>query len=271
MGCGERSGHGSGSRTCTHVSALRRRLAAAVPSSGSRVARSGGGYRLVLAEDEVDAGLFRSLAARGRQAARAADITAAASLFTRALGLWRGAALADVVGLCPRLAGDAAGLEELRAGVSEERVECDLMLGRHGDVAAEGPGLVAEFPLRERLAGQLMVALWRCGRRGEALATFDSTRRVLAKELGLDPGPALTQIQARVLADDPPLAIPARPTPLPARGRGGTPSPASALPPSTPALQPCRLPVAARGLVVRTQPMAYDPSHEKVLWHGPRR
>jgi len=193
----------------THVSALRRRMAAALPSGGSAVVRSGGGYRLVLAQDEVDAGLFRSLTARGRRAARAADSAAAAGLFTQALRLWRGPALADVLGLCPRLAGDAAELEELRAGVLEERVECDLTLGQHADVAAEGPRLVAEFPLRERLAGQLMVALWRCGRRGEALATFDSTRRVLATELGLDPGPELARIHAKVLADDPSLAVPA--------------------------------------------------------------
>ena len=206
---GEEWSRERGQNLHTHVSALRRRMAAALPSGGSRVVRSGGGYRLALAEDEVDAGLFRALAARGRQAARAGDIPSAADLFTQALRLWRGPALADVLGLCPRLAGDAAGLEELRAGVLEERVECDLMLGRHGDVVAEGPALVAEFPLSERLAGQLIVALWRSGRRGEALATFDTTRRVLATELGIDPGPELARIHALVLADDASLAIPA--------------------------------------------------------------
>jgi DNA-binding SARP family transcriptional activator len=194
----------------THVSTLRRLLAAGESGQGgSRVVRSGGGYQLVLADTEVDAGLFRSLTGQGRRAARSGDITAAAGLFSQALGLWRGAALADAVGLCPRLVGDAAGLEELRAGVVEERVECELALGRHGEVAAEAPGLVAQFPLRERLAGQLMVALYRCGRRGEALAVFDSVRRVLAAELGLDPGPELAQIQAKVLVDDPTLVLPA--------------------------------------------------------------
>jgi predicted ATPase len=162
----------------------------------------------VAAQTEVDAGLFRSLAGQGRAAARAGQVTGAAELFGQALGLWRGAALADVVGLCPRLAGDAASLEELRAGVVEERLECDLALGRHAEVAAEGPGLVAAFPLRERLAGQVMVALYRCGRRGEALAVFDTTRRVLAQELGLDPGPELTGLQAKILADDPSLTTP---------------------------------------------------------------
>src|SRR5262245_36416962 len=115
----------------THVSALRRLLAAAEPGRGGlRVVRSGGGYRLVAAEAEVEAGWFRSRAGQGREAARAGEVTAAAGLFARALGLWRGAALADVVGWCPRLVGDAASLEELRAGVVEERLECDLALGR---------------------------------------------------------------------------------------------------------------------------------------------
>jgi DNA-binding SARP family transcriptional activator len=191
----------------THVSALRRRLEAAEPGRGrARLMRSGGGYRLVLNETELDAALFRSLAARGRAAAQAGDATGAVGFFSTALGLWRGAALADVTELCPRLAGDAVGLDEQRARVLEERIECDLTLGRHGEVAAEGPGLITEFPWRERLAGQLMVALWRCGRRGEALAVFDTTRRMLAQELGLDPGPELVQLHAKVLADDPALA-----------------------------------------------------------------
>src|SRR5262245_4576769 len=206
---GEEGSRERGQNLHTHVSALRRLLAAGQPGhDGARVVRSGGGYRPVAAEAEVDAGLFRSLARRGREAARAGEVTSAAELFGQALGLWRGAALADVVGLCPRLVGDAASLEELRAGVVEERAECDLALGRHAEVAAGAPGLAAAFPLRERLAGQLMVALYRCGRRGEALAVFDITRRVLARELGLDPGPDLAGLQAKVLADDPSLAPP---------------------------------------------------------------
>jgi len=194
----------------THVSALRRLLAAAEPGRDtSRLQRSGGGYRLDLSSAEVDAGLFQSRAARGRSAASDGDMTAAATCFAEALALWRGPALADVAGICPRLAGDAASLEDLRTAVLEERVECDLALGRHAEVAAEGPGLVARFPLRERLAGQVMVALWRAGRRGEALSLFDSARRTLAAELGIDPGPELARLHAKVLADDPSLAAPA--------------------------------------------------------------
>jgi DNA-binding SARP family transcriptional activator len=102
--------------------------------------------------------------------------------------------------LCPRLAGEAARLEEARLAAVEERVGADLALGRHGEVGGELAGLVAEFPLRERLAGLLMTALYRCGRRGEALAVYDNTRRVLAEELGLDAGPELAGLQAQVLS-----------------------------------------------------------------------
>ena len=193
---------------------LRRRLTVLEPEpepeqGGTRLARAGTGYRLILGPGELDVTVFGDLAGRGRETARAGDAAAARELFGQALGLWRGAALADAAPLCPRLAGEAARLEELRLAVTEERVGCDLMLGRHGEMAGELAGLAAEFPLRERLAGLLMTALYRCGRRGEALAAFEAARRVLAGELGLDPGPELAGLQAQVLADDPVLAAPA--------------------------------------------------------------
>jgi DNA-binding SARP family transcriptional activator len=188
---------------------LRRRLAALESGGGARLARAGSGYRLVLGPGELDVEAFRELAGRGRAAAGAGDVAGARELSVQALGVWRGAALADAAPLCPRLAGEAARLEELRLAVAEERIGYDLGLGRHGEVAAELAGLVGEFPLRERLAALLMTALYRCGRRGEALAVYDATRQVLAGELGLDPGPELAGLQAQVLADDPALAAPA--------------------------------------------------------------
>jgi len=190
---------------------LRRRLEQAEPGrGGARLARAGGGYRLALGPGELDVAAFTTLAGRGREAARAGDTAAARDLFGQALGFWRGPgpALADAAPLCPVLAGEAARLEDARTAVVEERVTCDLALGRHGEVVAELAGLVAQFPLRERLAGLLMTALYRCGRRGEALAIYDTARRVLAEELGLDPGPELARLQAQVLADDPALAAP---------------------------------------------------------------
>ena len=189
---------------------LRRRLAALEPGKGgARLARAGAGYRLTLGPGELDVAVFRDLARLGREAARAGDAAGARELLGQALGVWRGAALADAVPLCGRLAGEAARLEEARLAVTEERIGCDLALGRHGEVAGELAGLVAEFPLRERLAALLMTALYRCGRRGEALAVYDAARRVLGGELGLDPGPELAGLQAKVLADDPALAAPA--------------------------------------------------------------
>jgi DNA-binding SARP family transcriptional activator/tetratricopeptide (TPR) repeat protein len=191
---------------------LRQRLTALEPvKGGTRLVRTGAGYRLALEAGELDVEVFRDLASRGREAARAGDAAGARELFGQALELWRGAALADAAPLCPRLAGEAAPLEEARLAVTEERIRCDLALGRHGEVAEELARLVAEFPLREKLAGLLMTTLYRCGRRGEALAVYDHTRRVLAGELGLDPGPELAGLQARVLADDPALAAPAPP------------------------------------------------------------
>jgi DNA-binding SARP family transcriptional activator/tetratricopeptide (TPR) repeat protein len=206
----------------SQVSALRRRLEQAEPGGGGRLARAGAGYRLVLGSDELDVVVFRDLAGRGQEAARAGDAAAARELLGQALGVWRGTALADAAQLCPRLAGEAARLEEARAAVVEERVGCDLVLGRHAEVVGELAGLVVQFPLRERLAGLLMTALYRCGRRGEALAVYDTARLVLAEELGLDPGPELARLQTQVLADDPALAAPAL-APLWSAGAGVVP------------------------------------------------
>ncbi|HEV2377443.1 MAG TPA: BTAD domain-containing putative transcriptional regulator, partial [Streptosporangiaceae bacterium] len=190
---------------------LRLRLAALEPGpgpgrGGARVARVGGGYRLVLGAGELDVAVFADLARRGREAARAGDTATARELLAQALGVWRGQPLSDAAPLCERLAGEAARLEEERLAVLEERIGCDLALGRHGEAAGELAALVAQFPLRERLAALLITALYRGGRRGEALTVFDATRRVLAEELGLDPGPELAGLQAKVLADDLALA-----------------------------------------------------------------
>jgi DNA-binding SARP family transcriptional activator/tetratricopeptide (TPR) repeat protein len=219
---------------------LRRRLAALEPDQdAARLVRAGAGYRLVLGPGELDAGTFGDLAGRAREAARAGDIAGARELSGRALGVWRGAALADAAPLCPRLAGEAARLEELRLAVVEERIGYDLALDRHAEVAGELAGLVEEFPLRERLAALLMTALYRCGRRGEALAVFDTARRVLAEQLGLDPGPELAGLQARMLADDPALAAPAPAVP------GGTAPPQAAGAGVAPGVVPRQLPAGA--------------------------
>ena len=214
---------------------LRRRLAAVEPGGGARLARAAAGYRLALGPGELDVAVFRELAGRGRDAARAGDAERARELFGQALGVWRGAALADTAGLCARLGGEAARLEEARLAVVEERIGCDLALGRHGEVAGELAGLVEQFPLRERLAVLLITALYRCGRRGEALAAYDATRRVLADQLGLDPGPELAGLQAQVLADDPALAAPTASSPAGVAGSAEAAAGAGVVPRQLPA------------------------------------
>jgi len=191
----------------SRIWALRRLLEETEPGRGaSRLVRSGDGYLLELDPGGLDVQQFRLLSGQGREAVRVGDMGNAAALFREALSLWRGAALYDVAPFSGRLAGEAASLEEARASVVEDRLDCDLALGRHGELVAELTTLVGQYPLRERLAGQLMVTLWRCGRRGEALAVFARTRQILAGELGLDPGPELRELHARVLSDDPGLA-----------------------------------------------------------------
>lgn len=212
----------------SRISALRRLLEEAEPGrGGARVVRSGDGYLLRLDPACLDVREFTALAERARGTARAGDTARAAALFREALALWRGPALEDAAPCCPWLAGEAARLEEARAAVVEDWVECDLALGRHGEAVTEIASLAEAFPVRERLAGQLMVALWRCGRRGEALAAYDRTRRVLAAELGLDPGPELRRLHAQLLADDPSLAAPAAGTGpfLAGPARGTMPAP----------------------------------------------
>jgi predicted ATPase len=131
-----------------------------------------------------------------------------------ALGLWRGPALSEFV--YDEIAqGAIARLEEERASVLEDRVEADLACGRHGELVAELEAAVAAEPLRERLRGQLMVALYRSGRQADALRQFQEARRVLSDQLGLDPGSELRRLEAAILAQDTaldgPPAVPAAP------------------------------------------------------------
>jgi DNA-binding SARP family transcriptional activator len=193
-----------------HVYQLRRRLATAEPGGDSRLARAAHGYRLALHEDDLDAAVFSTLATEGRRLAAADHYAAAAQLLGRALDQWRGPALADVAQLSPRLAAEAARLDELRIAVAETWVECHLATSQHSEVLAELIALARTFPLRERLAGQLMLALYRSARRSEALAVFDRTRRLLGSDLGLDPGPMLAALHLQILRDDPDLLSPGR-------------------------------------------------------------
>jgi DNA-binding SARP family transcriptional activator len=190
-----------------YVSHLRRALAAPPPGgSAAELVWQPPGYRLVIDPAALDLHRFEGLVEEGRAALAAGDAAAAAERLRRALALWRGPALADLTELAP-LAAEAAVLEERRLAAVEDRVEADLLLGRHAEVVAELEALTAEHPLRERLRAQRMLALYRSGRPAEALAVYDDSRRTLLRELGVEPSPLLQQLQRAILSGDPHLGL----------------------------------------------------------------
>ena len=174
------------------------------------------GYQLAVDPDAVDLTQFEQLAELGRRQLASGDPAAAAGTLRRALGLWRGAALADVADL-PFGQAAAVRLAERRLAVVEDRIEADLLRGQHGAVVVELEGLVAEYPFRERLSAQLMRALYAGGRQADALDLYESTRRMLADELGVDPGPLLRGVYQQILVHDPELA----PSPAGSHGLSG--------------------------------------------------
>jgi predicted ATPase/DNA-binding SARP family transcriptional activator len=183
------------------------RLRQALGVDAWRLATRPPGYQLKASADEVDARRFQELAQQGRDALAGGRPELAAGLLQEALALWRGSALADLPD-ASALEGERARLEGMRLTVLEDRVEADLAVGRHAALAAELERLVAEHPFRERLWGQLMVALYRAGRQAEALQAFRRAREILGEELGLEPSPWLTRLQEQVLLHDPALGQP---------------------------------------------------------------
>jgi DNA-binding SARP family transcriptional activator len=184
----------------TYVSNLRRALEPnRAPREPARILRSEApGYLLAIDPADVDAARFEHLAREGRELLRAGRPHDARERLTGALALWRGAALADFADE-PFARSEAARLEELRAVALEDRIAADLAVGEHGAVIGELQRLVAQEPLREQLWGHLMLALYRAGRQADALAAYQRCRQTLADELGIDPSPALRQIQLDVL------------------------------------------------------------------------
>ncbi|MDX6639472.1 MAG: hypothetical protein QOF12_483, partial [Solirubrobacteraceae bacterium] len=182
-----------------YVSHLRRIL------GDGRLETHGHGYCLCAGPDDVDLTRFEHQAAQGRALLDQGDPHQAAALLRDALALWRGPPLGDLA-YEPFAQGRAAQLQGLRPTVLEDRVEADLALGRDGELVAELYELLAEYPLRERLRGQLMLALYRAGRQAEALECFQEGRSMLVDELGLEPGPALQELERAILVQDPELA-----------------------------------------------------------------
>ena len=166
------------------------------------------GYTLHAVPDEVDWMQFERLARRGDRLVRADPVAAAATL-REALALWRGRPYGDL-GEVVALAPEVGRLDELRLATVERRVDADLTSGQSIGLVAELDELVAEHPLRERLRGQLMLALYRSERQAEALGVYEDARAVLDEELGIRPSVELRELHARILRQDPTLE-PSRP------------------------------------------------------------
>jgi len=164
------------------------------------------GYRLVVDPDQVDLNRFERLVA---QAGETEDAQRRASLLRDALALWRGPALADLA-LEPFAQIEIARLEELRTAAREDLLDAQLELGRHAQLVGELEALVSEHPLRERLRGQLMLALYRSGRQAEALDAYRAARETLVEELGIDPSPELQQLEQSILRHDQKLDVATR-------------------------------------------------------------
>ena len=188
-----------------YVHGLRRALGA------DRIATAGRGYRAVVAEEELDLDRFERGLERGRAALEAGRAEDAADELRDALALWRGSALADLPEESRRAA-EADRLDELRLTALELRFEAELACGRHDAVVAELEAVTAEEPYRERFLRQRVLALYRCGRQAEALEVYRNARRALADELGLEPSPALQELERAILRQDESLAAPATPT-----------------------------------------------------------
>ena len=187
----------------TYVSHLRQALEPdrARGAAGAVLVTRDRGYFLRVDREHLDAAIFEDGFTAGRAALEAGRYAEAAQTLRRALELWRGPVLANLADYAFTRP-EAARLEELRLAALEARIDADLALGRHDALTAELDGLVQDYPLRERLHGQLMLALYRCGRQAEALAAYSRARDLLAGELGIDPGEPLRRLHASVLAHD---------------------------------------------------------------------
>jgi DNA-binding SARP family transcriptional activator len=187
-----------------HVKRLRRTLG---DGEQARIVTRPPGYVIRVDPGELDAARFEALLDGARTATRGGSWEAAAGRAREALGLWRGEPLADVESQALAL-GEVPRLTELRLQAAELRIDAELRLGRHGAVIAEVERMAAAHPLREHLHALLMLALYRAGRRAEALAAYQRARRVLVDELGAEPGAELRELHRQILTAGPGLAGP---------------------------------------------------------------
>jgi DNA-binding SARP family transcriptional activator/DNA-binding beta-propeller fold protein YncE len=185
-----------------YVSRLRKAL-----NANGAIAHRSAGYVLAAGDDEVDARKFEHLVSRAEEQLAAGAAADAAASLRDALGLWRGPPLADFTDE-PFAQSAIARLDELRQKAIADHADAELARGRHAALIPELEAGVAEHPLRERLAAQLMLALYRSGRQAEALEAYRALRRRLDGALGVEPTAATRQLERAILEQDPDLDPP---------------------------------------------------------------
>ena len=247
-----------------YVAGLRRALDPDRPprSPEQLLALTDAGYVLRVGPDAVDAEVFQQKVRRARAARAENRLADAAAELRSALGLWHGEPLAGLSGQVFEAA--RARLVDSRATALESWAEAGLGLGHHREVVADLVNLVGEFPFREQLRGLLMLALYRCGRQAEALATFRDVRRLLRTEYGIEPGGSLQELHQRILRSDPSLAdlasVAAPATAPVAAAVAGGEEDAAAGPDAPAATRPATAgPVVPSGFAPSRPPIAYLP------------
>jgi DNA-binding SARP family transcriptional activator len=192
----------------SYVSNLRRRLKTAGRGGRAPIETGSAGYLVRVGSAELDADHFDELAVQGYDAAKAGRHELAVERLTRALGLWRGPVVLEGLDLPEALRATTARLEQRRLTVLEGAFAARLATGQHRELVPELEAATRRHPLQERLWAQRMIALYRSGRQGEALAAYRLVREVLAGELGVDPGPDLQRLHGKILTADSGLAHP---------------------------------------------------------------
>jgi DNA-binding SARP family transcriptional activator len=222
-----------------YVSQLRKLLAGG-RDSGVELQTHAAGYALVLPPQATDIQEFEQLVDRARKQLRAEEPLLARKSMDQAMRLWRGGAFADVAG-GPRIAAEQARLEELRVTAEELRAEAGIAAGCLAEAVSELTALTVQYPLRERMHGQLMRALSASGRKADALAAYRSARQRLIAEIGLEPGQELRALEQAIIDDDDAPAA-----------AGAVPAPTRTMPPLEPGSTPAAM--AGRGHVLPQLP-----------------
>jgi DNA-binding SARP family transcriptional activator/class 3 adenylate cyclase len=215
-------GAGSPSTLTSHISLLRSLIGA------DRIVSQAGTYSLTVNAGELDVSEFEAATLAGQEALRRSEFGQAAETLSGGLSQWRGRALTDVSG-ASWAQGEATRLEELRLGAEDSLLDARMALGLHRDVIAVAETAVNEQPLREHRWATLMLALYRSGRRADALRTFQRLNALLGDELGLEPSSALINLESAILKRSPDLELVALATPTVTSGESpSSPSPETA-------------------------------------------